>query len=308
MKVQNAYIKLSVVVAAHNRSYELSNCLTGILEQQISSDYLKKIEIIIAGNHIDNSAGIFKKKYSNLKVLKPQNPKSVPYLRSWGIREANGDIIALTEDHCVPAKNWVSTILSSHNSENIVVGGAVENASKESITDWAVYFFEYSAYMNPIRPGWAKQLPGNNVSYSRKAVNVFKGLLKYELWDSLWHEQLLKKGVPLTTTPRMIVYHKRSFATMKFWYISLKHGRNYGVSRRWESQLKKMLWITCVVFIPFLMTSRIFLRVVSKQRYVKEFFWASPLILWFCVAWTYGEIIGCVTKKGEIDNGWGHLD
>ncbi len=305
--MQNAYIKLSVVVAAHNGSCELSNCLTGILEQQIPSDYLKKIEIIIVGNHIDNSAEILRKKYSNLKVLKYQNPRSVPYLRSWGIREANGDIIALTEDHCVPAKNWFSTILSSHNSENIVVGGAIENAAKESITDWAVYFFEYSTYMNPIRPGCVKQLPGSNVSYSRKAVNIFEDVLEKEVWDSIWHEQLVKKSVHLTANPKMIVYHKRSFITKEFWHISLVHGRNYGVSRKWESQLRKMLWITCVVFIPFLMTFRIFICVVSKRKYIKEFIMSAPLVFWFCIAWFYGEIIGCLTKREVLDTGWGHF-
>lgn len=298
---------MSVVIAAHNGSCELSNCLTGIIEQQIPSGYLKQIEIIIVGNHIDNSTGILKKKYSNIKVLNLQHPKPVPYLRSRGIREANGDIIALTEDHCVPAKNWFSTILSSHDSENIVVGGAVENASKESITDWAVYFFEYSTYMNPIRPGCAKQLPGNNVSYSRKAVNILENVLKKEVWDSTWHDQLLKRGIPLTANPEMIVYHKRSFITKSFWHISLVHGRNYGASRKWGSQLKEMLWKTSVVFIPFLMTFRIFMCVASKRKYIKEFSMSAPLVYWFCIAWVYGEIIGCLTKKEVLDTGWGHF-
>ena len=46
------------------------------------------------------------------------------------------------------------------------MGGAVENG-KDGLVNWAVYFCEYTPYMNPVAEGETHDLPGNNIAYKR---------------------------------------------------------------------------------------------------------------------------------------------
>ncbi len=58
------------------------------------------------------------------------------------LREARGEVVALTEDHAIPRPGWVPAIIRAHadHPEAAAIGGAIENGSTESSLDWASYF------------------------------------------------------------------------------------------------------------------------------------------------------------------------
>jgi len=294
---------LSVIVAAHNSKRELLMCLSALLEQYCLKE-LSKYEIIVVGCLNDDVKKHVEQKFPLTKTLQVPTPVSVPCLRSIGIKESKGDILALLEDHCIPENTWVQSILRNHLAGNPVVGGAVENGCVKKITDWAVYFFEYSAFMNPVISGKVMILPGNNISYERSVIQYFDDLLEKNLWESFWHERLVRKGVPLFSAPDMIVFHNRSFRIMKFWYTSFIHGCNHAVTRSHRSRIVKILWILSALFLPFILTFRVGNRVFKKQRYIKEFLISSPVIFWFYIAWVAGEINGTFTGRTLKENGW----
>lgn len=295
---------LSVVIAAHNGKKELVSCLAA-LKNQFFPDEPVKYEIIVAGYLHDELKKSISEEYPEVKLLQAVSPLSVPALRSIGIKASKGDIIALLEDHCIPAKDWIQTILSNHQKGYPVVGGAVENSLVRGAIDWAVYFFEYSAFMNPVSEGTTTVLPGNNVSYSRSAMKYFEDLLEQNLWESIWHKRLVRRGIVLYSSPAMIVYHNRPFRIMRFWLLSFVHGSNYAVASLGYSNFKKLLWVILAVFLPFILTFRVGRRVLGKQRYLKEFIKASPIILWFYIGWTAGELMGTLTGRAISETGWG---
>lgn len=295
---------LSVIVAAHNGERELLSCLSA-LKRQSSFDKSVQCEVIIVGYLINEIKDTIRSKYPEVKLLQTPAPLSVPALRSIGIKASNGDIIALLEDHCVPAEDWIQSVVNNHQMGHPVVGGAVENALIERTVDWAVYFFEYSAFMNPVPEGQAVSLPGNNVSYDRLAMLSFEDLLEQNLWEPFWHKRLTENGIVLYLSPDMIVYSNRSFRIMRFWRLSFIHGCNYAVKRLHHSNLRKGLRTILTVFLPFTLTFRVGRCILSKRRYVKEFIKASPIILWFYIGWTIGELVGAFAGQTIDETGWG---
>jgi len=294
---------LSVIIAAHNSKSELLSCLSALKEQQ-SIDKLSKYEIIVVGYLSDETKKCIEQKYPLVKTLQTSSHLPVPTLRCLGIKASKGDIMALLEDHCIPADNWVQSILTNHQIGHLVVGGAVENNCTKRIADWAVYFFEYSAFMNPVSKGKSTSLPGNNVSYKRFVIKCFDDLLEQNLWECYWHERLVQREIPLISTPDMIVYHNRSFRIMRFWHISFLHGYNYAAARPSRSRFRQMIWIMFLVFVPFILTFRVGCSIFKKQRQIKEFIISSPIILWFYIGWTIGEAVGTFYRRKTNENGW----
>src|SRR5258708_30989423 len=94
---------LSVVIAAHNGLPELTTCLTSLQNQQVPADGALRIEVIVAGCFSEATACYLQQTYTTVRLLRAARPASVPHLRSWGMREATGGIVALLENHCAPA-------------------------------------------------------------------------------------------------------------------------------------------------------------------------------------------------------------
>lgn len=269
------------------------------------SDRIVDIEVIVAGNLSDETAAALNRLYPGVRLLRADKPLPVPQLRSWGIREARGDIVALLEDHCAPGPSWYQTILSGHAMNQQVLGGAIENASTGRLVDWAVYLFEYSPYMNPVPRGVVRQLPGNNVSYSRSALQAFESLLNQNLWESFWHRQLSSSKIDLVSNPDMIVFHRKSFSVQQFCYLARAHGHNHAASRSLESAGKKCLRTMIAAGLPAVIVLRIGRCVLRKGRHLKQYMLAVPFIFLFSLAWAFGEITGNFTKRFVLETGWG---
>ena len=47
------------------------------------------------------------------------------------MREATGDIVMLTEDHCVPGPHWVEELCLGVDNVAEIAGGGMDNAQRE---------------------------------------------------------------------------------------------------------------------------------------------------------------------------------
>ena len=94
-------------------------------------------------------------------------------LRAVGLAEASGDVVAVIEDHCVPATDFVSMILRAHEEHpQQLVAGAVVNGSEERAIDRANFLAVHARNLPPRSSeppaGW---IPSpSNVSYKRSAL------------------------------------------------------------------------------------------------------------------------------------------
>lgn len=103
-------IKISVVIPTYNRQGLLRNCLNCLFQQTYSvSDF----EILVSD---DGSTGETRKMIEHLTRVHPNlryltKKQSGPAAaRNLGIKIAKGEIIAFTDDDCLPAKDWLKGI------------------------------------------------------------------------------------------------------------------------------------------------------------------------------------------------------
>src|SRR5262245_52505502 len=184
---------VSVVIASVSGLPELAERLSALERQQGGVDY----EIIVANRCQDETVEHIQRCFPRVRLLHFPKQLSIPELRATAMDQANGDIIVVTEDHCIAPDNWLAEIVKAHNLGYMVVGGAVENGKTNRVIDWSVFFCEYSSAMLPVPAGEVKTIPGNNVAYKRVALELIDDGIKRHFWESFLHEELVKKGIKL---------------------------------------------------------------------------------------------------------------
>ncbi len=108
-------------------------------------------------------------------------------LRALGARAATGQVVAFTEDHCVPAPGWGAAILAAHVRHPTTAGvaGATRNGSPERLVDRANFLVTFAPLLPPLPGVLPRRVPPpNNVSI--KAVSLAEydlrpGLLELEI-------------------------------------------------------------------------------------------------------------------------------
>lgn len=116
-------LSLSVIVATHQRPVKLSASMVGLMKQNHEIDEL----IIVHTPHTETESIIeYFKDVSTVDIRSYiQEPKGLANARNLGVQNANGDIIAFTDDDCIPPENWTESILwvFENHDDVVTVGG-----------------------------------------------------------------------------------------------------------------------------------------------------------------------------------------
>lgn len=289
--------KISVVIPSVNGLPYIKECLESLYKQKKSD----VAEIVVVDNSNDQARKYIKERFVDVKLVCPNEKKTIPELRSIGIKESKSDIIAMIEDHCLVPENWFEEILKAHQSVYVAIGGAVENVCREKILDWASFFCEYSLFLQPVQFGIVKELPGNNISYKRKEMlQVLGAELDKGFWEGFLHQKLMEHGYKLFSTPSLVVYHKKTFSFVEFMQQRFYFSRSYAAMRNHEFDLVKRLILAGMsLFLPILLITRLFGRLLPKERLWKEFILSVPYLSLFTVVWAVGESWGYLFGAGE---------
>ncbi|MGH7710977.1 MAG: hypothetical protein ACREOG_06815, partial [Gemmatimonadaceae bacterium] len=104
-------------------------------------------------------------------------------LRALGVRLAAAPIVACTEDHCIPARDWCARIIAAHRGTPLAIGGAIQKLQPDAPVAWAGYLLDYGRFMPPFAAGPAAYLSDCNVSYKRRALDAITAE-----WQEAFHE------------------------------------------------------------------------------------------------------------------------
>jgi glycosyltransferase involved in cell wall biosynthesis len=288
---------LSIVIASVNGYRYIAQCLRS-LEKQRAKEHA---EVIVAECSGDDTAHWVAEEYPHVKVIPISTPRSIPELRSIGIREAKADIVATAEDHCLFDEHWYAQILKAHQANpQPAIGGAVENGSRERLVDWAAYICEYGKFMLPFAPGSSTDLPGPNVSYKRDILEQTCGdLLDRGVWENVLHGRLLSWGMELRLDPSIVVYHAKTFGFWEFLTQRYYFGRSYAAVRVATAPRRVRLFFVAIsLLLPPLFLWRYARYFVAKRRFIKEVLKTFPLLVLFAVAWSVGEFFGYAFGDG----------
>ena len=122
--------QISVIVPVYNNPDGLEKVLFSLVNQSYSQD---DYEIIIVDNNssIDRTREValeYRNKYSELVQLVNENSLQGSYAtRNTGIKQSQGEIVAMVDADCIPAQDWIMNgVKSLETLKADLVGGQVE--------------------------------------------------------------------------------------------------------------------------------------------------------------------------------------
>jgi hypothetical protein len=231
-------------------------------------------------------------------VERPGN--SVFQLRAAGYGIARGDVVAVTEDHCFVAPDWVARIKDSHDRhrEAGAVGGAVLNGTDQKLVDWAAFLLTQGPFMPPLQNGITDRISGPaNVSYKRRVLLRLKSEDPLGLIDFLELPAALE-GESLAADDSIRVLHHQS---QGFWGTSLAefdNGRTIAGFRRRRMGRGDWLRILGAPLLPIYRSVRA-LRIAQGKQRPRGILPASvPIHAWLQYCAMAGELAGYAAGPG----------
>ena len=297
MNKYNNQKKISVIIPSVNGLPIIKECLESIYRQKNSTI----AEVIVVDCSNEHTRKVIAESFKEIILIHPKRKMSIPELRAIGIKEARYELLALIEDHCLVPENWFTEMIKAHESDYVAIGGAVENACHEKVLDWATFFCEYSAFIQPVPFSPVRELPGNNVSYKRNKIqDVLNDAIDKGVWEGFLHQKLIEQGYELFSTPSLVVFHKKSFSFFEFLVQRFYYSQSYAGMRSSEFPFaKRVIYSIFCLFLPFMLIFRICVRVIPKGKLRKELALSAPLLFIFTTVWAIGECWGYLFGMGN---------
>jgi GT2 family glycosyltransferase len=285
--------ELSVVVASVNGLPYLGECLNALHANAPGS------EIVVADSTDEETRTRVSSDWPDVRLLSFDEPRSVPELRAAGIAAASAPYVAVIEDHCVVPPGWAEAVVAAHREDHPVVGGAVRNVKTKLARDWAAFFCEYSAFMEPWASGPVPDLTGMNVSYDREALAAIDDLLREGRWENELHARLHERGFRLWAAPGAVIEHAKDFGFREFASQRYHYSRSYAGRRAELVGTRRWLYALGTPLLVPLAIWRIARNVRARRGYGGQFGRAAPLLLVYAGVCAYGELVGYMFGGGR---------
>lgn len=214
--------------------------------------------------------------------------------RAVGLRLARGKIIAFTEDHAVPSKDWCHQQLRLHKETPYeVIGGAIENGVDRPI-NWAWYYCDFGRYGRPFSDGEAEYISDVNVSYKRGALVLVEDLWQEAYSETTIHWALRERGARLFLDERLLVFQMRpAMSLFQAWRERIAWGRVFAETRGERLTVTRRLIFAVGTFIlPPILLFRVLRHMFRQGRTATQVVSTIPFVLFLLVGWSLGEMLG----------------
>jgi len=168
-------LRFSVVIPTYNRKESLRRCLAAVTNQGYP-DY----EVIVVDDaSTDGTGEMVQREFPHVRYFRQEANHGPAAARNVGIREASGDVVAFTDDDCLPPLDWLQRLFQGYrlHPEVTGVGGYLEapdNLLSRSLIaryERSVGRDRYGAGDREIVAGFECPAGGtNNMSYRRDAL------------------------------------------------------------------------------------------------------------------------------------------
>ena len=221
---------ISIVIPTHSRPAQLTNCLDALVKQDYEP---ARFEVIVVddGGDVDLTDLVNNYRRSlNLTLLRQRNggPASA---RNTGAAQSCGELLAFTDDDCIPAPNWLNE-LGAAIGDNLrtLAGGTTKNLLKKNFFSEASqalvdYLFEYYATSHTEM----RFFTSNNMICRREDFNAVGGFsLAFKTAaaeDREFCNRWLVTGNSLVHARDAVVFHAHELSAGKFWHQHFNYGR-----------------------------------------------------------------------------------
>lgn len=221
--------------------------------------------------------------------------------RAEGIRSAAAPIVALLEDHAVPAPQWAEALIDAHRGPWGAVGYAFAIQHAESWVSRGALVSEAGPWMQPARRGEVASLTGTNVSYKREVVDAIPDLPRFMLHDVELNEQLPRMGFRMFLEPRALIWHEYFTSLRLLVAANFGHGRLIALTRSTGWSLwRRVLWaLVTPLSAPVVRAWRLVRTLPGRPGLLPAVAAALPIIAAAYAGAAAGESLGYVFGAGR---------
>lgn len=260
-------------------------------------------EIVISDRLQDAISERIKKDHPHVRLIACPADMTLPEMRLRAFEASTGSIVAVTEDHCVPARGWARQVLDAFadaDDDLAAIGGSVVNGVCDRGLDWATFICEYSFFTPPVAEGLTADLPGMNVAYRRTALEAAdREQLRSGFWETTLHPALVAEGRALRSFNSLVMFHKKRFSWRLFTAQRFIYSRYYaGLRFHRRGTAARLAAGAKAVLLPPVLFYRM-VRAVTAKGLRREFVRALPSLSTFIVVWAVGEGVGAIMGPGD---------
>ena len=283
-------VRPSVVIASFREPETLFRCVAS-LEAQCR---VLGAELIVARAGDAKDLAHVRARLPWATVLAAPAGARIPYLRGLGIGAAQGHPVAVTEDHCLAAPDWLEQMVVQMTDGYDLVGGGMANLPGSSIIDWAAYLADYGFYSfarPPLPAGALPLITAANAAYSRRVAADVAAWALAGAWEDVVHNRLAEQGRGHRFVPGARMFHAYHYQFRAFWRNRYSHGYDYGRSRLAEPpHPPRVVLLGMTPLLPIVLAWRISRSAAGEDLWA--FARALPIMLAFLTGWAAGEVAG----------------
>lgn len=277
--------RIAVAIASFRARHLLEACLASLEDQCRAHG----AAIVVARDAACSDLERLAADHPAVRFIAAPAGANIPRLRALALAQATGDWVALSEDHCVAAPDWLTQLLAAADDVH-VVGGAMDNAQPHRAVDWGAFFSEYGFFAEGGGRGIPPLITGANVAYHRDVVAEVVRLAGAGEWENVVHAQLEAAGRRLRFAPGARILQNLTYRLADFCRDRYRHGRDYARRRLADEPGRRWLYLPGTLVLPLLQFARVGRCVGPRNRLA--FLRAAPVTLLFLAAWSAGEAVG----------------
>lgn len=269
-------------------------CLDALAQQEQSPPF----DVVLVHDPHLQGMEVVTDRHTHVRLVSNEGQRSPLELAARAILEADGDIIILTEDHCVPKPDWVRQLVAALRPDRAAVGGVVQADPSIRAVDWAFYFVDFFRYMRPAQAGPSPTLTVCNVAYRRDHLEEIRSL-----WQTFFHETAINDALrarfgPLWLEPKAEVEMRRTVRFGDAVYERYAFGRLFGCTRLEFCGLARRLYYALFApALPVLLMGRMGAKAARERASALAFIRALPVLAAMVLAWSWGEWMGYLTRR-----------
>lgn len=220
----------SIVIPTYNRPERLATCLQSIAEIDYPRDRFEVIVVDDGSQMPLDSVVTPVQDQLDVTLLKQDNAGPAA-ARNKGAEQAKGQFLALTDDDCMPAPDWLKNFTRRFTTtSNCLIGGRTINALPDNLYSTASqklidYLYEYYN----AKPEETRFFASNNIALPTELFHKIGGFdtsyPRAAAEDREFCDRWRSKGYHMLYAPEIKIYHAHELTLRSFWRQHFNYGR-----------------------------------------------------------------------------------
>jgi glycosyltransferase involved in cell wall biosynthesis len=282
----------SIIIPTYNGATTIERCLRAVLGQRWPGPF----EVIVIDSSEDGTADLIWRRFPHVKLTHFDEQTPEGKARNAGIRQANGALLIMTDQDCVPPIDWVEQICHSMKSANYdALGGSVTPSQHDRLFARASFLTEFGEFLPISRAGLRTNVPTCKIAYRAR---VFEEDMRFPetipvAEDMVLNDRIVAQGGRIYFDPRITVTHINRQGVKENFTHQYYLGAGSAMARleRREMRGAKVTKLPTFLSHPALILYRwqAVLRRLGEHRGFCQLLglYAVP-ILFLCAAWSTG--------------------